>query len=714
MKRSFYTRFNCFRTIAVIVFLSLLAVSAFILLRPHPVQYGIPTSEKSYLSPDQNSADWPLHDGPFNSTRYSRLDTLNTESITDLGLAWAFGDYLIRGRVARGNETTPLVINDIMYISGPWSTVYALNAKTGSLIWDYDPNVDGNWMRNTCCDAVNRGVAFANGKVFIGTLDGYLDTLDAATGKLIRRTDTLIDRTRAYSITGAPRIAGNLVVIGNGGAEMGVRGYVTAYDIETGKQAWRFYTVPGDPAKPDENPELAAARKTWATNSRWDIGGGGTVWDSMTYDPDLNLLYIGVGNGSPWPVWLRSPGGGDNLYLSSIVALDASTGRMKWHYQTTPADSWDYTATQNMILADLDINGRARKVIMQAPKNGFFYILDRETGELLSAEKYTHVTWADKIDMATGRPVMNPTANYSQTSQTIWPSTAGGHNWQPMAYSLDTKLVYIPVLELPMTFSQEKQLTYQAATALVGAQASPPRPGTPAAEGVFQSILTAWDPVAQKAVWKSEPRPWWSGGVLTTSGNLVIQGTADGYLIARNAQTGKIIKEIFLGVGIIAAPITYEIDGIQYLAVATGFGGGIKRYLPGVAALEYENKTQLLVFKLAGGDIPIPPRLVPDAIQPLPPMPKVTTETLTKGRDLFMLNCGKCHAFRGAENGYPNLWNMAPHTLEAFDEIVLNGAYAYSGMPQFNDIMSAADTAALRAFIINDQHSVHQSAPQPH
>ncbi|MCU0732970.1 MAG: PQQ-dependent dehydrogenase, methanol/ethanol family, partial [Hyphomonas sp.] len=470
---------------------------------------------------------------------FYRVSQVDEENIQDLGVAWEFTDFVVRGRTDRGVEATPVVVDGVMYASGPWSVVYAIDARTGKQLWQYDPEVDGAYARRACCDAVNRGVKVEDGIVYVGTLDGYLVALDAKTGTPKWKTDTIIDRTRSYTITGAPSIAGSNVVIGNGGAELGVRGYVTALDRETGEIAWRFFLVPGDPAAgPDEHPEVTEARKTWDPNSAWEFGGGGTAWDSIVYDPDTNIVYVGTGNGSPHPAWLRSPAGGDNLYLSSIVAIDAGTGRKKWHYQTTPRDSWDYTATQNMILADLQIDGQQRKVIMQAPKNGFFYVLDRLTGELLSAEKYTTVTWAERVDIQTGRPVLSEQGNFSKDAKLVWPSEAGGHNWQPMAYSEATGLVYIPVLETPMTFEtaaspyQPHTVSQGSRTSMVGL-APEEKALAPLIEGQpkprFEQVLRAWDPVKQKVAWSSKRMPFWSGGVMATSNGLVLQGSADGF-----------------------------------------------------------------------------------------------------------------------------------------------------------------------------------------
>jgi len=345
---------------------------------------------------------------------FSPLSKIDAGNVASLGIAWTYDGIRVRGAVNRGLEATPIIVGGVMYVSGPWSIVYALDARTGHELWVYDPQVEGAWARKACCDVVNRGVAVWKGKVYVGSLDGYLIALDAHTGHLLWKTDTLVDRTRAYVVGDAPAIAGNNVVIGNGGADMGVRGYVSAYDLETGALAWRFFTVPGDPAKGFEHPELAAAAKTWDPHSRWEYGGGGTAWDSIVYDPELDLVYVGTGNAGPHPRWTRSPSGGDNLYLASILAIHASTGRLAWYYQTTPGESWDYTATQNMILADLKIGNQIRKVLLQAPKNGFFYVLDRRTGELISAEKYATVTWADRVDLASGRPVLAAQGDYEK------------------------------------------------------------------------------------------------------------------------------------------------------------------------------------------------------------------------------------------------------------------------------------------------------------
>ena len=667
--------------------------------------------------------EWPLYGRTFDEARFSPLRQIGPTNVSTLGLAWEFNDFVVRGRTHRGNEASPLVADGVMYFSGPWSVVYALDARNGQLLWKYDPQVDGNWVRRACCDAVNRGVALWKGQVYVATLDGYLIALDAKTGSLTWKVDTFVDRvTMNYSSTGAPRIAGHNVVIGNSGAEMGARGYVSAYDLGSGKLAWRFFTVPGDPTKgPDESPDVTLARKTWSKDSRWDLGGGGTAWDSMVYDPQLDLLYVGVGNGMPHPVWSRSPGGGDNLYLSSIVALNASTGRMRWYYQTTPADSYDYTATQNMILADLDIGGKTRHVLMQAPKNGFFYILDRSTGQLLSANPYTKVTWAHRVDLKTGRPVLTSQADYSRETKEIWPSQAGGHNWMPMSYSNAANLVFIPAMDAGMNFAMlpGKDVHFRVGannegdnvgwTRPVGDKGipwSPPNPGP--SDPPFRSVLKAWDPVAGKLVWQSSPKPYWGGGVLSTASGIVFQGAADGTFAVYDAKDGRLLRSIDTGTAMMAGPISYELDGVQYVAVLAGFGGAMNQigYPPGAAALKYQNSERVLVFKLNGAAVSLPPARKRE-LQPLPAPTTTDPAVIAHGMSLIG-RCAVCHGFRGIPNGYPDLWNLPPGTHAAFETIVLGGALSYAGMPSFKDALSVDDVKAIQAFVISDEINLRQ------
>ncbi len=565
---------------------------------------------------------WLALGGNFRADRFSRLTQLDTENARKLGFAWEYEARSRRGRVEHGQEATPIVVDGVLYASGPWGSVFAVDAKTGAERWRYDPDVDGSYARRACCDVVNRGVAVWRGRVYVGTLDGFLVALDARTGGEIWKVDTLVDRdSRSYTITGPPQVAKNVVVIGNSGADFGVRGYVTAYDLDDGEQVWRFFTVPGDPARgPPEHPEIATALDTWDPNSIWKAGLGGTVWGEMNYDPELDLLYVGTGNSSPYPIWFRSPSGGDNLYLASILALDPDDGRLVWHYQTTPGEIWDYTATQNMILADLEIDGRARKVIMQAPKNGFFYVLDRETGEFVSAKPFVFVNWASGID-ASGRPLANPSASYRNDAAIVFPSQAGAHNWQPMAFSPATGLVYIPAREQGMLMVNDpfhrfapgeiNTGSFTVFGAAVDRMAESQRakldallrsrPDLPPI--ATREFLIAWDPVAQRerfrvAVGNEE---YAGGGVLATAGGLVVQGTSSGRLVLYRADTGTRLAEIEVGTAIMAAPVSYEIDGEQYVALIAGLGGAMAMIHPRESAAQtYQNYGRILAFKLGG------------------------------------------------------------------------------------------------------------------
>ncbi len=557
---------------------------------------------------DAEPHNWFTTGRTFAEERFSPLAQIHASNVAQLGVAWQYDLH-----TQRGLEATPVVVDGVLFTSSAWSKVHALDARTGKPLWSFDPGVPAAWAGKGCCDVVNRGVALWRGKVYVGTFDGRLIALDAASGHVAWQQDTIIDRLRSYTITGAPRIASGKVVIGNGGAEGGVRGYVTAYDADSGAFAWRFFTVPGDPAQPIEHPELELAARTWDPQSRWEAGGGGTAWDSMAYDAELNLLYVGTGNGSPFPIALRSPRGGDNLFLASILAIDPDTGRLVWHYQTTPGESWDYTAVQHMILADIQLEGRQRKVLMQAPKNGFFYVLDRRTGELLSAQKYVRVTWASHVDLRSGRPVPSGQADYAQQARHVAPGPFGGHNWQPMAFSPHTGLVYIPTIERSAYYALDRNYRYAPGLAVNTGRSLADESTAQQRDGVTltsRGALKAWDPVSQREVWRVD-YPWfYNGGLLATAGNLVFQGTTDGYLKAYAADSGRLLAEVFVGTSIMAAPMSYAIDGVQYIAVLAGYGGAAwNDYPPGSAALKYGNAGRLLAFRLGGKKVPVPPEI---------------------------------------------------------------------------------------------------------
>lgn len=650
---------------------------------------------------DQETGNWLAHGRTYDEQRFSPLTQINSNNITELGLAWSFDT-----QHNRGLEATPIVIDGVMYSTGNWSVVYANNAKTGELLWEFDPKVDKAWAVHACCDVVNRGVAVWEGKLFVGTLDGYLVAVDAGNGEELWRTLT-IDPSRPYTITGAPRVVKGKVIIGNGGAEYGVRGYVSAYDVDTGEQAWRFWTVPGNPENPPEDAAMAKALETWdSVFPWWENGGGGTVWDSMAFDPELNQLYIGVGNAGPWNRNLRNPNGLDNLYTSSIVSLDPDTGEYLWHYQEVPNDGFDYTATQHMILADIEWQGELRQVIMQAPKNGFFFILDRKTGEFLSAEPYARVNWALHYD-ENGRPVENPDVNYRDGKQFIRPSPVGGHNWHPMSYSPQTGLVYIPTIDAANEVDPQGTYKHEPGFWNLGMKPIAQPPG----EALFQETmlrtvvgggLLAWDPVKQQAAWEVKHKLVWNGGVLSTAGNIVFQGTADQKFKAFHAETGEELWSFVTQTGVIAPPVTFTVEGEQYVAVQAGWGGGFG-IASGLKPPPGPARSRILTFKL-GGTHQLP--AVPERIIYEPPARKdVSEEVLSKGNELYRTYCLGCHGMSVVSAGaIPDLRHMHASRHDGFKSIVLGGALKSVGMVSFSDVLDDSDADAVHAYIINEAH----------
>ncbi len=657
-------------------------------------------SDQRIINADHEPQNWLAHGRTFDQQRYSPLDQINVKNIKDIGLDWHF-DF----DTHRGLEATPIVINGVMYVTGSWSRVYALNAVTGRLLWEYDPKVPGKWAVNACCDVVNRGVAVWQGKVYVGTLDGRLIALDAKTGKVIWDVMT-IDKKLPYTITGAPLVARGKVFIGNGGAEFGVRGYVSAYDALTGKMVWRFFTVPGDPKKGFEAPILEKAAKTWH-GEWWKLGGGGTVWDSMTYDPDLDQLYIGVGNGSPWNQAIRSPGGGDNLFLSSIVALKPDSGKYVWHYQTTPGEMWDYTATQQMISADLKINGKMRKVLMQAPKNGFFYILDRKTGALLSAKKYVKANWASHVDMATGRPVENPKARYYDNPWLAFPNPLGGHNWQSMSYNPNSHIVYIPAQEVPFLYAPDKNFKVVHPGVNLGADlaaASMPDDKTAKRQvmAMIKGHISAWDPVQQKELWRVQHPGPWNGGLLNTKGNLLFQGNAAGTFVAYDSRNGEKLWSFPAQTGIIAAPVTYSVGGEQYVSILAGWGG-VFPLLAGEAALKsgkVSNNSRILTFKLGGRD-KLPPWKYTEAYFPQPPAGTGNPKQIATGNGLFHHFCSSCHGDKAVSAGVlPDLRYSSALQDDRWFDITLGGILKDNGMVSFKTALNKKQLEAIRQYII--------------
>ncbi|MBS1791215.1 MAG: PQQ-dependent dehydrogenase, methanol/ethanol family [Acidobacteria bacterium] len=647
---------------------------------------------------DARTGDWITHGRDYAETRFSPLKQVNDSNVKELGLAWSFDT-----QTDRGLEATPIIVDGVMYTTGSWSVVFALDARTGKQLWKWDPKVPHEVGPKACCDVVNRGVAVYKGRIYVGTLDGRLAALDAATGAPIWEVVT-VDQTKSYTITAAPRVVKGKVFIGNGGGEYGMRGYFSAYDAMTGKLAWRFYTVPGDPKEvvpAAMKPAMDKAAKTWK-GEWWKVGGGGTVWDSMAYDPELDLLYVGVGNGSPWNQHVRSPGGGDNLYLSSILAVKPDTGRLVWHYQTTPGDTWDFTATQHIVLADLTINGKPRKVLMQAPKNGFFYVLDRVTGELISAEAYVTVTWAKGIDKTTGRPIEADGVRYKDKPIGMQPGPLGGHNWQPMSFNPQTGLVYIPAQETAFGYGQEAGFKFRDRgwnTGVDFAIVKDPPTAIPTGH------LLAWDPVTQKERWRVPYPVMWNGGTMTTAGNLVFQGTSDGRFVAYSADKGAKLWEVTVGTGVIASPVTYEIDGTQYVSIMAGWGGSFA--LTGGNLGLPATSGRVLTFALNGKQ-QLPVIAAQTAAPPAAMELTASAEIIAKGGDLFARNCAVCHGIAAMGGGgvLPDLRFSKPATLNSLPKIVLDGALVSEGMPLFKYSMNAGDVEAIRAYVVSRRNEL--------
>ena len=654
------------------------------------------------VAADAEPGQWMSHGRTYDEQRFSPLDEITKDNVRELGLAW-FADL----DTNRGQEATPLVVDGVLYVSTAWSKVKAYNAATGEQLWAYDPVVPGGWAVNACCDVVNRGVAVWDGKVFVGTIDGRLVALDAATGKPIWDVNT-IDKTKPYTITGAPRVVKGLVLIGNGGAELGVRGYVSAYDASNGTMKWRFYTVPGNPASGFENPILEKAAQTWS-GQWWTLGGGGTVWDSMSYDPQLDLLYIGVGNGSPWNHTHRSQGKGDNLFLASIVALDPDDGSYVWHYQSSPGETWDHTATQQIVLADLAIDGTKRRVVMQAPKNGFFYVLDAKSGQLISAKNITEVSWATHVDLKTGRPVENPSARYNQTGKYFYSrqNPNGAHTWHSMSYSPRTGLVYIPIHSSNFVYGHDPKFRPQLMGTNTGVDfmGNAPTNATAAAEALAsaQGRLIAWDPVAQKEVWRVERAGPANGGALSTAGGLVFQGTGMGEFTALDAATGAALWSSQAHTGIMAAPISYQVNGKQYVAIMVGSGGswGMIGGDANIKGNNLPNISRLLVFGLGGtAKLPPPPPRPQRTLSP--PPSTASAATIGAGAAAFGAYCGNCHGAGAVSLGIlPDLrYSKSLHSADTWRSIVVDGTLEDDGMASFATVLDAKAAEAIRAFVI--------------
>ncbi|OUJ15621.1 PQQ-dependent dehydrogenase, methanol/ethanol family [Acetobacter sp. DsW_063] len=678
---------------------------------------------EAIIHADDHPENWLTYGRTYSEQRYSPLDQINRSNVGDLKLAW-FYDL----DTNRGQEGTPLVVDGVLYATTNWSKIKALKADTGQLLWDYDPKVPGNVADRGCCDTVNRGLAYWNGKVYFGTFDGRLIALDAKTGKLVWSTYTIpkdasLGQQRSYTVDGAPRIAKGRVLIGNGGAEFGARGFISAFDAETGKLDWRFYTVPNNKNEPDhaasDSVLMNKAYKTWSPTGAWTKqGGGGTVWDSLVYDPVTDLVYIAVGNGSPWNYKYRTDGKGNNLFLGSIVAVKPETGEYVWHFQETPMDQWDYTSVQQIMTLDLPINGETRHVIVHAPKNGFFYVIDAKTGQFISGNNYVYQNWALGLDPKTGRPIYNPDALWTLNGKEWYaiPGDLGGHNFAAMAYSPKTNLVYIPAQQVPFLYKSQ----------VGGFKAHPDSwnlgidmgkaglPDTPEAKAAFikdlKGWIVAWDPVKQQAAWKIDHKGPWNGGIVATGGDLLFQGLANGEFHAYDATNGQDLFHFDAQSGIIAPPVTYLANGKQYVAVEVGWGGIYPFFLGGVARTSgwTVNHSRVVAFSL-DGKAKLPPQNDMGFL-PVKPPEKYDEKVTDKGYFEFQTYCAACHGDNSEGAGVlPDLrWSGAIRHKDGFYNVVGRGALTAYGMDRFDASMSPDQIESIRQFIIKRANDTYQ------
>ncbi len=648
--------------------------------------------------------EWPSDGRDYTAQRYSPLTQVTADNISQLGLAW-YADL----DTYRGVEATPVYADGVLYNTLAWNITTAYDARTGEVLWTYDPQTPREFGRLACCEPVSRGLALHGNKVIIATLDGRLIALDRTSGQPLWTTRTFEPNSQyAYSITGAPRVFGNRVVVGQSGGDLGVRGFVSAYNVETGAEEWKFYLTPNPQDGPDgeaSDPVNAMMRETWADEGLWrQLGGGANPWDSLAYDPALRLVYVGTGNAVPHARFYRSDNQGDNLFVCSIVALDATTGEYRWHYQMNPGEEWDWTCTQSMIQADLEIDGRLRHVLMQAPKNGFFYVLDRATGEFIHAGAHVFQNWNEGFD-ANGRPRVADAVRYGEDPRLVAPGPAGAHNWFPMAFSPRTGLAYFPAYQSAFVYALQPGWTPQPMRSNSGWGFSMVGPAgqqrvalMEEANRLERAMLTAWDPVRNEIAWQVPLPRHGNGGVMVTASDLVFEGTTRQTFAAFNARTGQQLWEYPTQSAPVAGAITYELGGVQYVAINAGWGGGAAQIERGAGIEMPRAPARLLVFRL-GGTQQLPPLAQQASAPPEPPPLRASEATVRAGQELFSQTCAVCHG-QNAIGGVKDLRHMTAETHGLFNQIVREGLYLEKGMASFADIVSEDDANAIHAYLI--------------